>query len=37
MFSKISDVEKCNILIGNLLGDGSYDNRGAATCDFFNT
>jgi hypothetical protein len=29
MFSKLSDFEKCTILIGNFLGDGSYDNRGS--------
>jgi hypothetical protein len=25
---KLTDFEKCTILIGNYLGDGSYDNRG---------
>jgi len=29
MFSKLSDFEKCTILMGNFLGDGSYDNRGS--------
>ena len=27
MFSKLTDIEKCQIIIGNWLGDGTYDNR----------
>ena len=27
--TKLNTQQKCNILIGNLLGDGSYDNRGS--------